>query len=118
MLNSDCFAPLLTSIWSASYFKPFSLYSLLAIATSSSGVPATAVYLVAPCLIASIAASLITFGVSKSGSPAEKLKISLPSAFNSLASVEIAIVIDGDSASILFEYITLSFSNLNNYTKI
>ncbi len=40
------------------------------------------VYLVKPFLIASIAASLIKSGVSKSGSPAAKFIMSLPSDFN------------------------------------
>jgi len=39
----------------------------------------------------------MAFGVSKSGSPAEKERISLPCAFKSRASQEIAMVSDGDS---------------------
>jgi len=42
------------------------------------------VYLVSPSLIALIAASLILFGVSKSGSPAPNPITSLPAALNSL----------------------------------
>lgn len=43
------------------------------------------VYLVNPALIASIAASLIKSGVSKSGSPAARLITSLPSDLSFLA---------------------------------
>ena len=51
--------------------------------------------------MASIAASLIVLGVSKSGSPALMLIIFLPSAFKSLASCVISIVAEGGIFSIL-----------------
>ena len=54
-------------------------------ASFRAGVPSTAVYLVSPFLIASIAASFILSGVSKSGSPAPRPITSLPAALSSLA---------------------------------
>ena len=54
---------------------------------------------------ASMAAFLITCGVSKSGSPAEKDKISLPCAFNSRANVLIAMVMDSDKLTTRFAYV-------------
>ena len=65
------------------------------IAFFKAGVPSTAVYLVSPLFIASIAASLILSGVSKSGSPAPNPITSLPAARNSLAFEVTAIVGDG-----------------------
>ena len=47
--------------------------------------PGVGVYFVKPCLIASIAASQIGVGVLKSGSPAPKDTISIPSAFMAFA---------------------------------
>ena len=54
-------------------------------ASFKAGVPSTAVYLVSPFLMASIAASFILSGVSKSGSPAPRPITSLPAALSSLA---------------------------------
>ena len=52
-------------------------------------------YLVSPRRIAAIAASLILSGVSKSGSPTDRLMMSRPAAFNSVARAVIAMVGDG-----------------------
>src|ERR1700733_13636066 len=71
---------------------PLSRLNFATIAWRSAAVPATSVYLVSPALIAAIAACLIWAGVSKSGSPAERLMISRPSAFNARALVEMAMV--------------------------
>src|SRR5690554_8224831 len=59
------------------------------------GVPSTAVYLVKPLLMASIAACLICSGVSKSGSPAPRPIMSLPAAFNSAARLVTTSVVEG-----------------------
>ena len=67
-----------TDIWSTVYDRSFSRLNLSTIACLSAGVPSTAVYLVSPDLIASIAANLIFSGVSKSGSPAPRPIISFP----------------------------------------
>ena len=64
-------------------------------AARSSGMPSTAVYLVWPSLIALIAASLMFWGVSKSGSPAPRPITSRPAAFSSRALVVTAMVGDG-----------------------
>src|SRR5580698_3614078 len=64
-------------------------------AARSSGMPSTAVYLVWPSLMALIAASLMFWGVSKSGSPAASPITSRPAAFSSRALVVIAMVGDG-----------------------
>lgn len=61
----------------------------------SSGIPVVGVYLVNPLFIASIAAAFTKSGVSKSGSPAEKLTIELPSDFNFLAFEVMARVEEG-----------------------
>src|SRR3989338_3765475 len=61
----------------------------------NSGIPVVGVYLVKPLSIAAMAASLIGCGVSKSGSPAERLTISLPWAFRAFAFEAIARVEDG-----------------------
>src|SRR3954470_6025803 len=65
------------------------------IAFLSDGVPPAAVYLVRPLLIATIAASLMNCGVSKSGSPAPMLITSLPSAFRRAALADTARVGEG-----------------------
>ncbi len=70
--------------------------------------PGTAVYCVKPSLIALIASSLIRCGVPKSGSPAEKERISFPCAFKSRASEEIAIVM----TEIVFVYGLKACKNL------
>src|SRR3954468_22470727 len=61
----------------------------------NSGMPLAGVYLVNPSERALIAASLICWGVSKSGSPAPKPTTSWPSAFICLALESIARVNDG-----------------------
>ena len=78
-------------------------------ASFSSGVPSTCVYLVCPLLIASIAACLICSGVSKSGSPALRLITSIPFALKSIALAEIVIVADG------LTFFTLSDSIVINH---
>ncbi len=87
--------PVPTVISSLEYFKLFSFLNFLIIAFFKAGVPSTAVYLVSPPLIAFIAAFLILFGVSKSGSPAPRPITSFPAALNSLAFWVTAIVGDG-----------------------
>src|SRR5215831_12713520 len=57
--------------------------------------PSNTVYFVSPALIAATAASLMFGGVSKSGSPTDRLTMSPPAAFSSVASAVIAIVGDG-----------------------
>ena len=57
--------------------------------------PETGGYLVSPRLIASMAACLMCSGVSKSGSPTDRLITSMPPAFRSRAFCVIAIVADG-----------------------
>ncbi len=69
--------------------------NLLMMAFLSSGMPATSVYLVKPLFNASMAASLMCSGVSKSGSPALKLMMSSPAARNWAARAETARVADG-----------------------
>src|SRR5882757_1883252 len=64
-------------------------------AARSSGMPSTAVYLVWPSLMALIAASLMFWGVSKSGSPAPRPMTSRPAALSSRALVVTAMVGDG-----------------------
>src|SRR5690349_19259235 len=65
------------------------------IAFLSEGVPPAAVYLVRPLFIAAIAASLMCWGVSKSGSPAPMAITSLPSAFSLAALADTARVGEG-----------------------
>ena len=81
------------------------------IAFFKAGVPSTAVYLVSPLFIASIAASFILSGVSKSGSPAPKPITSLPAALNSLAFEVTAIVGDGFIRFKLLETILIEIYN-------
>ncbi|SFV67358.1 hypothetical protein MNB_SV-14-1584 [hydrothermal vent metagenome] len=92
--------------------------------TRSSGVPATAVYLVKPSSRAFLAAFLTATGVSKSGSPAEKEITSFPSAFKSLANEEIAMVKEAESVCIRLESMVSPFyvlsmflTNLNSIQK-
>src|SRR5512143_2711162 len=59
------------------------------------GVPSTAVYLVKPALIALIAASLMCWGVSKSGSPAPRPMMSRPLALSAAARAVTARVGEG-----------------------
>src|SRR5215468_8620873 len=61
----------------------------------SDGVPPAAVYLVWPLLIAAIAASLMNWGVSKSGSPAPRPMMSLPSDLRRAALAVTAMVGEG-----------------------
>src|SRR5215471_5849017 len=65
------------------------------IASLSSGIPSTAVYLVLPASIALMAASLMLAGVSKSGSPAPRPMTLRPAAFSARALSVTAIVADG-----------------------
>src|SRR5258708_8822889 len=65
------------------------------IALFTDGVPAAALYLVRPLRIATIAASLMNSGVSKSGSPAPIAITSLPSALSLAALAETARVGEG-----------------------
>src|SRR5690242_17325944 len=64
-------------------------------ASFSSGMPSTAVYLVWPSRIALMAASLMLSGVSKSGSPAPSPITSRPAALSSRALLGTAMVRDG-----------------------
>src|SRR5689334_15174654 len=64
-------------------------------ASFSSGMPSTLVYLVLPSRIALIAASLMLSGVSKSGSPAAREITFRPAAFRSRAFASAARVADG-----------------------
>src|ERR1700756_2672552 len=68
-------------------------------ASFSSGIPSTAVYLVLPASIAWIAASLMLAGVSKSGSPAPRPITLRPAAFSARALSVTAIVADGFTRS-------------------
>jgi hypothetical protein len=67
---------------------------------------------VSPLLIASIAASLILSGVSKSGSPAPNPIISLPAARISLAFEVTAMVGDGFIRFKLLETMLIEFYNV------
>ena len=89
----------------------WSFFNLLIIACLVSLIPSTAVYLVFPSFIALIAASFTTCGVSKSGSPALKLRISLPAAYNSFAKAVIDKVSEGANFSILFAIFIIVFLN-------
>jgi len=60
------------------------------IAFLSEAVPPAGVYLVRPFFMASTAASLMNWGVSKSGSPAPRPMMSLPSLFSWAALAETA----------------------------
>ena len=82
------------------------------IACFKAGVPSTAVYLVSPDFIASIAANLIFSGVSKSGSPAPRPIISFPAAFSSRALPVTAIVAEGFILLILSDNSAIFFKNV------
>src|SRR5271163_3690741 len=69
------------------------------IASFSSGMPSTAVYLVLPASMAWIAASLMLAGVSKSGSPAPRPMTLRPAAFSARALSVTAMVADGFTRS-------------------
>ena len=72
--------------------------------------PGVAVYLVRPAFIASIAACFMKSGVSKSGSPAAKLRTSTPWAISSFALEVTAIVADGGTArAFLLTFMSLPF---------
>src|SRR3954454_22789619 len=71
---------------------PLSRLNLAATAFRSAGVPDTSVYFVSPASIARMAASLILRGVSKSGSPCDRLITFFPSALILGATGEIAMV--------------------------
>ncbi len=64
-------------------------------ASFSSSMPPTGVYLVKPSSMARMAAALMLSGVSKSGSPAPKPMMSLPSFCRALAFIVTASVGDG-----------------------
>src|SRR6476620_4503922 len=68
-------------------------------ASFSSGMPPTSVYLVLPASMAWIAASLMLAGVSKSGSPAPRPMTLRPAAFSARALSVTAIVADGFTRS-------------------
>ena len=69
------------------------------IASFSSGMPPTSVYLVLPASMAWIAASLMLAGVSKSGSPAPRPMTLRPAAFSARALSVTAMVADGFTRS-------------------
>src|SRR3954469_2706438 len=71
---------------------PLSRLNFAATALRSAWVPETSVYFVSPLFSARIAASLMFCGVSKSGSPIDRLITFLPSAIMRRATVEIAMV--------------------------
>ena len=75
--------------------EPVLALELGAIASRSGGMPSTGGYLVSPRWIASIAASLMLSGVSKSGSPTESEMTSRPLAFRSRAFCVTAMVAEG-----------------------
>src|SRR5215470_11339325 len=64
-------------------------------AARNASIPFTSVYFVMPLRSASIAAALMRSGVSKSGSPAEKLATSIPSDRSLPALAAMARVTDG-----------------------
>ena len=94
-LKQDCLAPLETMIWLDLYSSLLSARSLSAIAWRSSGIPELGVYLVKPPSSEAIAAALMCSGVSKSGSPAPKPQMSMPSAFIALALLSMERVSEG-----------------------
>ncbi len=71
---------------------PESRLNFAATARRSAGVPETSVYFVSPASSARIAASFMFRGVSKSGSPCDRLITFFPSAIIFRATVEMAIV--------------------------
>ena len=66
-------------------------------ATRNASTPGVGAYLVLPERSATIAASLMKSGVSKSGSPAAKLHTSSPAAIMALALASISSVGDGET---------------------
>src|SRR3954451_10225212 len=86
-------------IWLGLQACPFSRRNLAMIASFSSGMPSTAVYLVLPASMARIAASLMLAGVSKSGSPAPRPMTLRPAALSARALSVTAIVADGFTRS-------------------
>ena len=90
-----CLAPDVTMISSGEISSPWARPSHPAAAARRRGMPSTGVYLVAPASSARLAASLMCAGVSKSGSPAERLMTSAPRARSSAASAVTFMVIDG-----------------------
>src|SRR2546426_11258733 len=96
-LNSVCLAPHETRTSAGSYARPLSRLNLAHTAARSSGTPPTSVYLVWPCRITWIAASLIRSGVSKSGSPAPNVITSTPRRRSSRAFACTASVDEGAS---------------------
>ena len=94
-LKQDCWAPLDTMIWLGLYSRQLSARNLSAMAWRSSGIPELGVYLVKPPSREAMAAALMWSGVSKSGSPAPKPQMSMPSAFIALALLSMERVSDG-----------------------
>ena len=94
-LNSTCLPPEPMVIWLRLYSSPFSRRNLPTTASFSSGMPSGSVYFVFPDWIASIAASLMFCGVSKSGSPWLRMMMSRPSAARARAFAEMPIVAEG-----------------------
>ena len=90
----ECFAPQETTICDGLYSSRLSFLNFAAIASRNSCVPEVGVYFVSPFSMAAMAAALMDFGVSKSGSPAAKFTTSWPLAFNSLALAVMASVAD------------------------
>ena len=74
---------------------PLSRLNLSMIASFSAGMPSTAVYCVWPLRMASMPASLMCSGVSKSGSPAPRSMMSRPSALSLATRPVTAIVGEG-----------------------
>src|SRR6476646_5552747 len=83
-------------ICSGLYGRPLSRLNLSAIACFSSGREGVGVYLVCPLSSATLAASLMNAGVSKSGSPAPKPTTSTPDFFKAAALALTARVIDSE----------------------
>ena len=80
-----CLAPVETRMFSALSFMSWTADSSAAAAARSSAMPATAVYLPAPCSMAAAAAVWMCAGVSKSGSPAPRPMTFSPFACSSRA---------------------------------
>ncbi len=106
-LYIECLPPQETITSSLVYESELSRLNLEIIASLSSFIPPTGVYFVCPPRIAFIAASFMFSGVSKSGSPAPKLIMSLPPAFKARALAVIASVTDSSSPESLPESVII-----------
>ena len=84
-------------IWLGRYPRPLSAANFSEIAWRNSGKPELGVYFVKPPSSAAIAAALMCSGVSKSGSPAPKPQMSMPSLFIAFALLSIERVSEGVS---------------------